>query len=89
MFACSFVLSLLLLVTTLSLLSKQRVLSELSPLRSLSFFPFTMYYGTSANDFWTTMSQTSDGGFILAGTTQVNGNILVVKTNSLGQTQWA
>ena len=37
------------------------------------------------------MTRTSDGGFVLVGYTDLNGNrdILVVKTNALGQTQWA
>ena len=37
------------------------------------------------------VSRTSDGGLILAGTTQLNENkdILVIKTDSLAQPQWA
>ena len=37
------------------------------------------------------LSQTGDGGFILAGITELHGNkdVLVMKTDSAGQTEWA
>ena len=58
----------------------------LSSLRALSLHPFTMYYGTPSNDNRVYMSPTSDGGFIVAGTTEYHGNkdVLVVKTDSIG-----
>ena len=36
--------------------------------RLLSVQPFNMYYGTASEDYFVLMTPTSDGGFLLAGT---------------------
>ena len=63
----------------------------MSPLRCLSVLPLNIYYGTTQDDYIVRMTPTSDGGFVLAGTTDYNGapDILVIKINSSGSLQWA
>lgn len=49
-------------------------------------------YGTSSNEFGSDIIQTSDGGFIICGETDINGfpyDGLVLKLNSTGVAQWS
>ena len=51
-----------------------------------------IYYGSSASEAGGVhMITTNDGGIVLAGTTELNGNkdLLVIKTNAEGVVQWA
>lgn len=53
---------------------------------------FQKAFGGTAIDFGKSVRQTSDGGYILAGTTTSSGSggqdILVIKTNAAGDTTW-
>lgn len=53
---------------------------------------WTKTYGGSTNDYGTSIAQTSDSGFILAGTTMFGlgaGDIYVIKVDSSGNLQWS
>lgn len=53
---------------------------------------WTKTYGSTGNDYLSSIRQTADGGFILAGSTvavgDTTGNIYLVKTTSTGDTLW-
>jgi hypothetical protein len=53
---------------------------------------WTKTYGSSGNDYLSSIRQTADGGYLLAGSTiavgDTTGNLLLVKTTSTGDTLW-
>ena len=60
-------------------------------IRELSAFPLNRYYGTVGNDYGTYLCNTSDGGYLITATTDLNGNldILAIKVNASGDIQWS
>jgi hypothetical protein len=61
---------------------------SLSPEQSEFFLKF---FGTTANDRGFDVKQTSDGGYILFGTTQItasNTDMFLIKTDKYGNTEW-
>src|SRR5437867_391901 len=65
------------------------LLSSISPSPAQTVFQRT--YGGSGDDYGNAVQQTSDGGYIIAGSTSsfgVGGDVYLIKTNALGDTLW-
>ena len=61
-------------------------------IRELSVFPMNIYYGSSATEAGeVSIITSSDGGILLAGTSEQNGtkDLLLIKTNAEGVVQWS